>query len=462
MSCIVKYVTPVDWWSYITTIPNDGNDYDVVFMGDDTYVIPGAAASASDIEVNHSAGGSITLRAQIPGTVNIRVGTPSPFLSDLGFIVDKFRMNGLTFNSDGYVKTDGANSFFTLQVGGRTKNIAYTLDPTTIELTQVKFFGSRVKMVMNVSPNELFYTNIHIEDCEFDESGSNMSLRIASADTSISWGYFHLQCRRIRHHGINGPDEISRWPTGANPASFSSHSDGTGWLEVNGMDGCSSVFVSEVESLSELRGSFNHDMHSIRLNNINSTDVSIKFADSRLKGYWSEGHVTSAGVGGKFTHLFYYHFNNIPVWPVGARPVLEFENVTFESRIGAAVSTDEFSIDPEQPPRELFWPNESADYHFYDCTFRWIVESALYDNPTLTAIGQKSDEITVVAHNSLFDIGENGVSWRPEGRPNATFTEDAETRTVRDEKWLRVHTLGRVQRENILGQPSFESQVTSV
>ena len=90
------------------------------------------------------------------------------------------------------------------------------------------------------------------------------------------------------------------------------------------------------------------------------------------------------------------------------------------------------------------------------------MESALYDNPTLTGISQKSDEITVVAHHTLFDIGDNGVSWRPEGRPNATFAEDDETRTVRDEKWLRVHTLGRVQRENILGSPSFESQVTLV
>ena len=226
------------------------------------------------------------------------------------------------------------------------------------------------------------------------------------------------------------------------------------------MEGCSSVFVSEVDSLCELRGSLNHDMHSIRMNNINSIDVSVKFADSRIKGYWSEGHVTSGTGPTKFTHLFYYHFYSIPTWPVGARPVLEFENVTFESRIGQLVSTDEFSLDPDEPPRDLFWPNESADYHFYDCTFRWIVESLLYDNPTLTGIGQKSDEITVVAHNTLFDMAENGVSWRPEGRVNATFAEDTETRTIRDEKWLRVHTLDRVQRENILGAASFESQVS--
>lgn len=464
---VLTYVTPItDWWTTLTTIPNDGNDHEIVFMGG-VYSTPPTAVTDT-FEIDHTAGGSITLRAALSGTVTINQTTTNQNII-FYFVCDKFRMNGIewrcityfnTINGTGPAVSVGNN--FTMHIGGVGSGTSNRINMTLCEITECKWFGARNTLQIHVSSSPLYYTNVHLENLDIKESGTNYTLLVTQSGVFLTdEAYCHVQARGITHTGINGPNSLAEYPSDPNAVAFSSHNNGTGCLSFAHFGGHSTVVVSEYVSSCEIQGSFNHDLHSMSINFIWSKDVTLNIKDSTFHGLWSKGSIHGIGVSNKFMHMFYYHFTNVNDYPVlGERPVLTFENVLFETRIAQGVDNDLFSSNPKHPPRELLWTNASASYQFYDCTFRWIVENPLYDNATLTGIGEKSNNIDVHTHNCKFEIAANGVSYRPEGRSGATYIDDTESRGYRDEKWLRIYALDRIKRENMLGASSFESQVS--
>ncbi len=468
---VLTYVTPdVDWWTTITTIPNDGKDHEIVFMGG-VYDTP-TSLLVGNIDILHTNGGSITLRAQIPGNVIINVKESGQSVV-LHYVIDVFRMNGLEWRCATYFNTvNGTGSADISNVGNLLMRIGSVSSaapfvnlttPTLIEVTQCKWFGAVNKVQIFVSTDSRYYTNVHLENLVIEESGDNYTLQVTHGGAfGVDTGFAHVQVRDLTHAGINGPNSSVHYPGDPNAVAFGTHVDGTGGLTMGNLDGGSTMVISEVDSLCEIQGSLNHDMHSMSVTSIHSKDVRYTLRDSLIRGHWSKGSLSAPpAFGTTFSHLWYYHFNNIPDYvTLGQRPVITFENVTFESRINQAVDNDLFSNDPLTPDRDLIWTNESASYQFFDCTFRWIIENPLYDNPTLTGIAERSDNIDTGAHNCIFDIGNNGVDYLPKGRVNAVFAADAESRGFREEKWHRIHALDRIQRENIFGAPSFETQVS--
>jgi len=403
----------------LSAIPDDGQDYRITIAGG-TYQL-----TQYQILVDHRSGGKIIFTAQIPGEVSFK----GVFLGTGAYVLaTDIELHGLTFGDPApYPGTSATSSPIDFSVGGVFQDGfggGYVCDPTRIYVANCTTIGAS-RLVLNGSSNSGIYTDIQIRDCRGINIGQNSAYFIASSDPTQL--YANIIIDNLIANGINGPDS-NVWVPGGTPWP-TEYSLGTASFEVIRLDGNSTVMVTRHAHLAQIYGSLNHDLHCFRYTFLRTANVRITHRDCIYRGEWLDGHMN--GDGGGNLWLGYYHPDSgLTYVTEGARPRLDFENVTFEVYIAPGV--DEAPL-PDQTI--LFDCGSDADYHFWDCHLRWDVPPAY---------GAVAYDLFVASANSSIWLhstpasGTGSVTNALAG--NQRLYQDSESRFNLGQYWGRVPT----------------------
>jgi hypothetical protein len=124
----------------------------------------------------------------------------------------------------------------------------------------------------------------------------------------------------------------------------------------------------------------------------------------------------------------------------GRRPRFDFENVHFKQKVYPGIL---WRAGTELPTWEsgaaLFQCGNSADYHFWDCTWEWDLPS------NWLSPSNHWSEISTVGYCAIYlhNCTRLPAALRPQNPatasdwPNVTFTEDSQTRGYKSLLWMR-------------------------
>lgn len=452
------YVNPDTAWDAMNAVQDNGDDYEFILEGG-AYALPNSSTLNLSMR-QHQGGGGVVIRALIAGDVTIDANASGAQPHTFEWGGDSFRMHGLRWKGLGWDEyfADTSQSVSTLRnfsLGGYYPSDATVgIPPRIIEITNCEWEGTlNVPILIAYASNDSdFYTDLRTENITAtDLHRTWLTTRQMTGDD----GYYHLYLRDITTHGVSGPDRLSEWPSSPEAVTYSPFASSPMMFDVYRQSGESTAEVRECHGHTEIRGSDNHDMHVFRWNFVQSASVVNRVRDCVFSGEWSRNHFIPPGQNNKFMHLGYYHFNNTPDWPVGGRPLFDFENVKFKGIVNAAVSPDHVSENPVWPNRELFWCNESADFHFTDCDFEWDIQHGAYQNENVHGIALRSDNVDVVANNVTF-TSPTGSLFLQINYPGVVYTTTEETRGYKDFNWLRRGVSTLPSKTNLAVDGSFE------
>ena len=389
------YVTPTDFREKIgSNVLDDGSSVEIIFA-DGEY-------DWTSFVILKPSGGSLVLRAQNSRQARITNGSMAAAATYL--VATSLTLSGFAFYGSPYLTTDpAAFKYITLYLGALSPT-GVVCAPTSIIVEDLYATGATLTFLLYPSHDPLTYTSILVQDIDLYENGHNGEFGIwsqypywASGFVEGLGGYCHARIRNFNGNGLNGPDG----PNWGN-LTPSSHHSGPATLEFTGLSGYSTVEVHASKFFSEIRGSYNHDLHNFRINAVISPNVSFLFRDCLFEGLWSERHFY--GDGGGLSHLGYYHPNG-PRYSQSSHgaPTIDFENCHFKTTIASTVSTDEAALGWVR--KSQFWLASPATYRFYDTLFEWDIKREEYRTvlptygPSLVSAGVPS---THEHHNSTF------------------------------------------------------------
>lgn len=376
----------------------------------------------------------------------------------LAFVCSEFRAYNLTFEGDPYVTAPNrvqTSAYPYLTVGSHELGNApteHTLGAYHFELGNIavnntaglRFLGGG----LDSDPVNVFLQDIYMTDISKNGQIDLVSDRVVrpfitpAVDGGSQW---LVRIDNVIANAKNGP-EGEHWDP-ANPGN-SSHDGGGAAFNVRDFGPSSQFVITRFWETSSMYGSLNHDAHCLRLNSVGASDVQLTLRDCFMRSEFLAGHMS--GDGGGPLWPFYYHVGG-PAYPdEGSRPRLDFENVIFEGYISDEVQDgDEAENGPLWPPRYLVQCASSADYHFWDCSFRWDIRKASMKPPAnvnvwdVRVVGPSSQSVwfhNCTRHTSYtLNPDDAAGTSRGAGGGIGNFYEDSETRRYGpDERWFRT------------------------
>lgn len=433
------FVKPSNFKDELRNIPNDGNDYEVVFQNGEYSFLKDPNGSETDItnrdevQLDHSAGGRIVLKAFLSrqAVFNSSYGAGSDPMFEIaakdievhGFLID----SGVPFDAP----IDANHVRRSLRLGGGFHGEDVNrCEPERIVVTDCQMEGDHAAISIFGSQEITTYTDIWLLSNRYNSGrfspyniGAPPHLRVETKPPNVlfnAWQYCHVRIDDHQGVGTNGPIDPAigkgDGPTWGG-ATRDHHVFGTVGLEVNGFHGESTYLETRSRLLARWYGSNNHDLHCERSGGSFDKRCRWEWNDCDYRGEWLLGH--GGGDGGGNLWLWYYHTGgpDYDVMDPADRPSFTFTNCRFTTYIGPNV--DIIEGQPGSPggvAANQANCQSSGTYYFRDCHFKWIDEAGFFNQPGYD-ITKLCDGISlsrdITATNIIYELFTDNVKWTP-------------------------------------------------
>lgn len=405
-------------------IPDDGNDYEVIF--DDghegyNFLIDPAGSRTNrfnrdPIVIDHSSGGWIVLRParerQVTFDAKYGYDLSSQYQEPyIQIYAEKIGVHGFRTLSTLWEEDEEASKVqWRMFLGGVTRDGTYKCLPKILEVSGNYMEGDIGGFLVQPSHDPTVYTDVWIYNNQaykvggFAVIGINQHYQVTdSAPTTYQPEDSRITGSNCFIHGradhnictaISGPN-TSPFPNGTRPLH---HNFGTTFFDISALNGESTWLESRSDFTAEWTGSANHDLHCARVFAVHSPQVRMTWRDCSYKGFWTEGY----GVVGNYSTgnlwVWYYHVGGPSYDTTNSehRPNFTFENCHFSVDISANVPNVE--VEPlNSPARVQIGDNNinlvrptvvacqsSGTYNFWDCRVRLTdAGSGVLTNPNI-------------------------------------------------------------------------------